>query len=90
MTVDDIAEGACACITEMIKKGMSSPSKLELIMTTGVLDVLTKVCHTASDDLSEDLAPLLDVLFQEILEALCSKKILFFTSNILQENFLKK
>ncbi len=63
---EEIAAGACMCVQEMVKKGMASNHKLELIEKTDVISVLTDICNNLSNDLAEDVAPLIDTLFQEV------------------------
>jgi exportin-T len=57
----ELWEGACLCLTEMVKKGMPDHLKLELLQTTQILDVLAGCVCVGDDidnDLAEDLAPL--------------------------------
>jgi exportin-T len=68
--------GACLCLIEVVKKGMSAPLKMELLRTTHVLEALATTCAgPVSEDLGEHLAPLVDAVFIEVLDvwAACEK-----------------
>ena len=62
--------GACLCLTEIVKKGVTPVHrKMELLAATQILDVLSRTIEgTVDDDLADSLAALVDAVFLEVLE----------------------
>jgi exportin-T len=65
---NDLWEGACACLTEVVKKGMPPSHKVDLLVGMDVLDVMSTLPFPIDDNLAEYLGPLVNALFDEILD----------------------
>lgn len=87
---DDVLSGSgCACLAELVKKGMDIGSKINLVLSINLLPVLNNIPIGDSDDTDgceDELGVCVNALAEELLTALGTYESALSTQNYSEEN----